>query len=73
MHTINGNEFTRFHFDGDFDGDVIIVRHGVHDAGEMRVSMDALDALFAERIRRKRIQRLENMTDAQVIADAIGL
>jgi len=73
MHTIDGNEFTRFHFNGDFNGDVIIVRHDVHDAGEMRVSMETLNALFAEQIRRKRIERLESMTDRQLIADAIGL
>ena len=72
MHTIQGNEFTTFHFNGDFCGDVIIQRHGVHDAGEIRVSMEALDALFAERIRRKQIECIESMTDEQLIAKVIG-
>jgi len=74
MHTIQGNEFTTFHFNGDFSGDVIIVRHGTFSQdGEMRLPMDALDALFAERIRRKRIERLERMTDRKIIQSAIGL
>ena len=72
MHTLRGNEFTVFHFNGDFSGDLIIVRQGVDNPGEMRVPMSALDALIAERIRRKRVEKLERMTDSQVIADAIG-
>ena len=73
-HTIKGNMFTTFHFNGDFSGDVEIVRfEGTSQEEKMRVPMSALEVLFAEKIRRKRIERLEQMTDEQVIADAIGL
>lgn len=72
MHTINNNH-TTFHFNGDFSGDIIITRQDSEYSGEIKVSMEALDALFAERIRQKRIEKLEQMTDEQLIANAIGL
>ena len=72
-HTIKGNEYTTFHFNGDFRGDVEIVRfEGLPDEKRMRVPMEALEVLFAEKIRRKKIERLESMTDEQIIGDAIG-
>lgn len=73
-HIIQGNPFTRFYVNGDFSGDVEIVRFaGTSMEERMVVPMDALDALFAEMVRCKRIQRLESMTDLQVITEAIGL
>jgi hypothetical protein len=72
MHTIKGNAFTTFHVNGDFSGDVIIRRFaGEPNAEEMRIPMDALDALFAERIRRAKISEVESMSDRSVIREAI--
>jgi hypothetical protein len=72
MHTIKGNPYTTFHVNGDFSGDVVIRRFtGEPNQQEMRVPMDALDALFAERIRRKKIAEVEAMSDRSVIREAI--
>jgi len=71
MHTIKGNAYTVFHVNGDFSGDVIISRTGTDNDQEMRVPMDALDALFAERLRRQKISQIESMSDRSVIREAI--
>ena len=68
MHSIRGNDYTTIHFNGDFSGDVVIIRHGTGSSdGEMRLPMQALDALFAERIRRTRIELLESMENHELI------
>ena len=73
MHTIKGNSFTTFHFNGDFSGDVIIKRfEGEPNEEEIRLPIVALDALFAERIRRAKIDELESMTDRELVMSAIG-
>jgi hypothetical protein len=69
----NRGPFTTFHFNGDFRGDVEIVRHGGSSHEErMRVPMEVLDILFAERIRRQRISRIEQMSDQALIDESIN-
>jgi hypothetical protein len=70
-HSIKGNEFTTFHFNGDFRGDVTIVRYeGTSQQETMRLPIETLNVLFAEMLRRKRIAELEQMTDVQIIFGA---
>lgn len=67
MHSLMGDDYTTFHFNGGFDGDIIIVKRGTNDDQRMTLPMSTLDTLFAERIRRKKISQIEEMSDADII------
>lgn len=73
-HTIQGNAFTTFYVNGDFSGDVEIVRHaGTSIEERMRLPIEAMEAFLAEMLRRKRIEQVEQMSDKKVLAAAARL
>jgi hypothetical protein len=74
MHSLDAGEYTTFHFNGDFSGDVIIERRdiGNGEPTSMRIPMSALDVLFARRIAQAKINKLEGSSAAEIIAAAIN-
>lgn len=69
MHTVHFGEYTTFHYNGDYSGDVIIKRHGISDSGEMRLPIDALEFFIAEAIRARKIEKLEQATTKQILEE----
>ena len=76
MHTFNTQHNVRFHHNGDFSGDVRIVKDGVHSGDgsdavsrsyAMEIPMSVIVALVAELVRRDRIRRLETMSDNELL------
>lgn len=64
MHTLNGSR-TRFIFNGDFSGDVI-VRHLVSNK-ELAIPAKDLIMFVAEYVRKCKIEKLEMMEPHQVL------
>lgn len=66
MQTTNGKAVRFFH-NGDFSGDVVIVRADTEE--QMQVPFADLKALVAAWVVQTRIAALEQMTDDQVLLD----
>ncbi len=64
MHTTEGEKF-RFHHNGDFSGDVVIVNNETDE--HIRVPMSDLLSLVAKYVRQRRIEELESASDEEIL------
>lgn len=63
MHTLNAPKGTRFHYNSDLSGNVIVMT----PEGEFHVPGDDLLAFVADYVREERIARLEQASAAELL------
>jgi len=68
MHTTHIEEYSFVH-DGDMGGGIIISKAGIQDGTEFSVEIpvEILEAFIAKKIRMKLGEKIENMTDKQLL------
>jgi hypothetical protein len=67
-HTTKAGPYTTFIHNENFSGDVTIIRFaGTSEEEKMELPIVVLEVLFAEKIRRTKIERLEQATSIEII------
>jgi len=70
MQTTNIEEYSFIHH-GDMCGEVIIKKAGIQDGTEfsVEISIEVLEAFIAKKIRNNIHEKVDNMTDRQLLYD----